>query len=83
MYGNRRRRKKTRSAGFIPPAMMVLMIFVAVFAILLMVFAIVRGREDRARQNQTEAALPRPAAEETVRLEEERPLGPELCFEVA
>ena len=47
MNGRRYRKKRTGSGGFIPPAMMVLMVFVAVFAILLMVVALVRGAQDR------------------------------------
>ena len=67
MNGRGRRRKRKSSDGFIPPAMMVLMIFVAVFAILLMVVAIVRGREDQKSEPESTMKM---AIEETVQLKQ-------------
>ena len=67
MNGRGRRRKQKHSDGFIPPAMMVLMIFVALFAILLMVVAIVRGREDRMEDPESTMKM---EIEETIQLKQ-------------
>lgn len=67
MNGRGRRRKQKHSDGFIPPAMMVLMIFVALFAILLMVVAIVRGSEDRTADPESAMKI---AVEETIQLKQ-------------
>ena len=67
MNGRGRRSKRKSSDGFIPPAMMVLMIFVALFAILLMVVAIVRGREDRMEDPESTMKM---EIEETVQLKQ-------------
>lgn len=67
MNGRGRRQKRRQSDGFIPPAMMVLMIFVAVFAILLMVVAIARGKEDQKANSETVSKI---EIEETVQLKQ-------------
>ena len=67
MNGRKYRRKRTKPSGFIPPAMMVLMIFVAVFATLLMVVALVRGGQDRKAQKERDRA---PAVETVASAEE-------------
>lgn len=66
MTGRGRRRRRRSSDGFIPPAMIVLMFFVAVFATLLMVVAIMRGKEDRVRK--PESATIENAIEEVVEI---------------
>lgn len=69
MNGRKYRRKRSGSSGFIPPAMMVLMVFVAVFAILLMGVALARGIQDRKARKRKQAA--EAAVVQTVEITEE------------
>lgn len=69
MNGRKYRRKRSGSSGFIPPAMMVLIFFVAVFAILLMGVAVARGIQDRRARKEKQTA--EPAVVETVQTTEE------------